>query len=69
MSLNEQLLLEWTLFVYQVLFLLVTTQALFYVLFLLWLIMRYTRKVNVEKMKDLKLGWQATGMIFAKDHM
>ena len=69
LSLNEQLLLQWTLFIYQVLFLIVATQALLYVQFLLWLIMRYTRKVNVEKMKELQLGWQATGMIFAQNHM
>ena len=43
--------------------------ALIYVLFLLTLIMRFTSKDNVEKMKELKLGWQASGMIFVQDHM
>ena len=51
-------------FIYSILYLTVTLQALLYVLFLLVLIMRFTSKDNVEKMKELKLGWQASGMIF-----
>ena len=54
---QQQVEYLWMELTYYILYLIVTIHALIYVLFLLALILRFTSKENVEKMKELKLGW------------